>query len=383
MLRQLPFAILRCILLCVILVITACSEDDGYEEPPTTVDPTDDDPVDDGNTGGENETLVVFNPAEVPYQNLSDYNFFQGDISNLIPQDDVLPYDLQSPLFSDYAKKKRFIWMPSGVSASYTSDASLLDFPNGTVLIKNFYYINVQPSNTTKIIETRVMYKLNNTWEFAEYVWNEDQTNAVLDMDGSFTDITWVNDANETQTINYRIPSEGECFTCHKKNDQPIPIGLKPQNINKVFAYTDGEMNQLEKFQFQGYLDSYPSNIQTVVMWDDTSADITERVRAYIDINCAHCHAEGSHCDYRPMRFAYNETAIAENLGICVTPDENIGDQFTHIIASGNAARSVLYERISSTDEAVRMPLLGRTVNHEEGAALIQEWINSLEPSCN
>ena len=71
MLRQLPFAILRCILLCVILVITACSEDDGYEEPPTTVDPTDDDPVDDGNTGGENETLVVFNPAEVPYQNLS------------------------------------------------------------------------------------------------------------------------------------------------------------------------------------------------------------------------------------------------------------------------------------------------------------------------
>ena len=119
MLRQLPFAILRCILLCVILVITACSEDDGYEEPPTTVNPTDDDPVDDGNTGGENETLVVFNPAEVPYQNLSDYNFFQGDISNLIPQDDVLPYDLQSPLFSDYAKQKRFIWMPSGVSASH------------------------------------------------------------------------------------------------------------------------------------------------------------------------------------------------------------------------------------------------------------------------
>jgi uncharacterized repeat protein (TIGR03806 family) len=383
MLRQLPIALLKCGLLSLVLLISACTEDDSYEEPPVTVDPTDDDPVDDGNTGGQNETLVVFNPTEVPYQNLSDYNFFQGDISNLTPQDDVLPYDLQSPLFSDYAKKKRFIWMPSGVSANYTSDTSLLNFPNGTVLIKNFSYSNVQPSISTKIIETRIMYKLNNTWKFAEYVWNEAQTNATLDMDGSFTDITWVNDANETQSVNYRIPSEGECFTCHKKNDQPIPIGLKPQNINKTYSYSDGDMNQLEKLQFQGYLESYPSTIQTVVKWDDTSADITERVRAYIDINCAHCHAEGSHCDYRPMRFAYNETSISENLGICVTPDENIGDQFTHIIASGNAARSVLYERISSTDEAIRMPLLGRTVNHEEGAALIQEWINSLEPSCN
>ena len=99
-------------------------------------------------------------------------------------------------------------------------------------------------------------------------------------------------------------------------------------------------------------------------------------------MNCAHCHATGRHCDYRPMRFAWNETTDPVNLGRCVAPDDPIDPSQTHIVASGNAGRSMMVYRMSSTDEAVRMPLMGRTVVHEEAVDLISTWINSLNPPC-
>ncbi len=107
------------------------------------------------------------------------------------------------------------------------------------------------------------------------------------------------------------------------------------------------------------------------------------RVRAYVDMNCAHCHAEGHHCDYRPMRFAWNETTDPVNLGVCVEPDEVLLPILTHIVARGNTEKSTLFYRIAATEESVRMPLLGRTLVHEEGVQLFEEWINSLTPPCN
>jgi hypothetical protein len=183
----------------------------------------------------------------VPYQTLSEYNFFDGTLKNLSPVYGVLPYDLNSTLFSDYAKKKRFVWMPENVSAQYVNDYSTLDFPVGSVLIKNFYYENVQPDNTTKIIETRLMIRKVSEWEFANYVWNEDQTEANLTSDGSFVSIDWINNGSN-QTVNYRVPSRAECFTCHNKFDTPVPIGPKPQNINRDYPFADGSQNQLQKW---------------------------------------------------------------------------------------------------------------------------------------
>ena len=90
-------------------------------------------------------------------------------MKNLAPVYGVVPYELSSPLFSDYAHKKRFIWMPAGVSATYVADNKILDFPVGTVLIKTFYYTTIQPGNVTKIIETRLMIRKDDGWKFYEY----------------------------------------------------------------------------------------------------------------------------------------------------------------------------------------------------------------------
>jgi uncharacterized repeat protein (TIGR03806 family) len=273
--------------------------------------------------------------------------------------------------------------MPSGTEAEYVSDHQVLNFPDGAVMIKNFYYNNVQPENTKKIIETRLIYKKNDTWHFAEYVWNDEQTEATLVMGGQNKTIGWIDEDNQLRTVNYRIPSEQECFTCHKSFNQASPIGPKPQNLNKIITYSDGAFNQLEKWNSAGYLGSINTEtINTVVDWTDETQSLRDRVRAYVDMNCAHCHRQGSHCDYRPIRLAWNETTNDSNLGICVNPDEFVNPQLTKIISRGNPLRSMMYYRINTTTEQYRMPLLGRTLIHEEAVALLEEYIDSLEPAC-
>ena len=328
--------------------------------------------------------VVNFNPVEVPYDSLSSYNFFEGELKDQQPIASVIPFEPITTLFTDYAHKYRFIWMPDSVSATYNSDHQILDFPNGTVLIKTFYYDHVQPENATKLIETRLLFMVNDSWRFANYIWNSDQTEATLDMVGSYVDLDWVDDNGTPRNTTYRVPSEAECLNCHKVNLEAIPIGPKPQNLNKTYVYDDGPMNQLDKLQQVGYLSgNIPTSIETVVDWQDELQPIQDRVRAYLDINCAHCHAETGHCNYRPPRFAWNETSQEENIGICVEPDETPLPQYTHIVSRGNIERSVMHFRLNTTDETVRMPLLGRTLIHEEAVLLIEQWINSLDPPCN
>lgn len=361
------------VIILILTVFTSCSDkDDEY----TPISP------------------VVVDLTQVPYPKLSDYKFFEGEMKDLIPALNVIPYEPSSVLFSDYAHKKRFVWMPPGVKATFNGDNKILDLPVGAVLIKNFYYDNVQPENITKIIETRIMIHKDSGWIFADYVWNAEQTEAFLDLAGSYTPISWKDENNVIRSVNYRIPSEVQCIVCHKQRVEIpggevttyIPIGIKPQNLNFNYNYGSVSKNQLTKWIEQGYLEdnfTFPSAENTVVNYDDTSKPLESRVRAYFDINCAHCHAQDRHCDYRPMRFAYSETGSANghaNMGVCVpTADmQDFPSAYNTIIKPGNVDRSMLYYRINTTEESYRMPLHGRTLIHEEGVALIEEWINSL-----
>jgi uncharacterized repeat protein (TIGR03806 family) len=359
------------LLLILAVCLFSCGKDDSYV--PVI---TDDGPV--------LVSPVIFEIDQVPYQTLTEYNFFEGSIKDLIPVYGVLPYDLISPLFSDYAHKKRFVWMPSGVSADYVNDYSVLNFPIGTMLIKNFYYDNVLPEGNTKILETRLQIRKEEGWVFANYKWNDEQTQASYDLNGSYVPLDFIEN-NVQKTVNYFIPSGSQCLTCHKsENDIGIPIGVKPQNLNKSIAYSSGTMNQLDKWAEMGYLmNGYPSDIDTVVDWEDGTKTLDMRVRSYLDINCAHCHSDNRHCDYRPVRFAFNESSDITNLGVCVQAHEIFDPSLTYIVNPGNAERSILAVRLNSVAQELRMPLLGRTTKHDEGVALIRTWINSLTENCN
>ena len=288
--------------------------------------------------------------------------------------------------------------MPIGLKATYNGDGNVLELPVGAALIKTFYYDNVQPNNTTRIVETRIMIRKSTGWIFANYVWNAEQTEAFLDLNGSYTNISWKDENNIIKTANYRIPSEVQCITCHKKKEiinnvehvVHIPIGIKPQNLNFNNTYGSATQNQLLKLIEQGYLENnftLPIEANTTIDYNDTSKSLHLRVRSYVDINCAHCHTEGKHCDYRPMRYSFAETGSANgmaNMGVCVSTQDmqNFPAALSKIVTPGNINRSMMYYRLNTDNENYRMPLHGRTIIHEEGISLIEQWINSLQP-CN
>lgn len=338
---------------------------------------------------------VVMDLTQVPYPKLSDYKFFEGDLKNLTPSLGVLPYKPASALFSDYAHKKRFVWMPKGTKAAYNGDGKILELPVGAAIIKNFYYDHIQPSNATKIIETRIMIRKASGWIFANYVWNDEQTEAFFDLAGSYQDLSWTENG-ETKSVTYRIPSEVQCITCHKTKElidgveQTVytPIGIKPQNMNFNYTYGSEVKNQLTKWIQTGYLENnftLPTEANSTVDYEDTSKSLDLRARSYIDINCAHCHTDNKHCDYRPMRFAFSQTGGTNgntNMGVCVNTEDMQGfsSSLAKIITPGNVNKSMLYFRINTTNETYRMPLHGRTLIHTEGVALMEQWINSLGP---
>ena len=359
----------------------SCSDDDG----------------DDGYIVPDPESPVVVNLALVPYPKLSDYKFFDGEMKALVPALGVLPYEPSSSLFTDYAHKKRFVWMPKDTKAEFNGDDKILELPVGSVLIKNFYYEGVEGFTTgTRILETRLMIRRANGWLFANYVWNNEQTEAFYDMNGSFVNVSFTENG-VTRTVDYRIPSEPQCIVCHKSKfwdgtqeiATHIPIGIKPQNLNFALNYGSETKNQLQKWIDMGYLDSgfdFPSVQNTVPNYMDASAPLETRARAYFDANCAHCHDDKGHCDYRPMKFRFASTFNNQlNMGVCAdTEDIQDFPELNKIVAPRNTDGSMLFFRINTVDEAYRMPLHGRSVIHDEGVDLIREWINSLDASqCN
>jgi uncharacterized repeat protein (TIGR03806 family) len=373
--------LLFCFISITVFLISCSGSDDDYVEVPPEAE----------------VSPVVVDLTAVPYPKLSDYKFFEGPLKDLKPALNVLPYQPASSLFSDYAHKKRFVWMPLGAKATYNGDGKALELPVGAALIKNFYYENVQnvsPVGATRIVETRLMIRNATGWIFANYVWNAEQTEAFFDMNGSFTDISWIDENNVTKNATYRIPSEAQCVVCHKARQVVdgteetiyVPIGIKPQNLNFGLNYGAETKNQLTKWIDAGYLENnftFPTAEHTTIDYNDVTKTLDQRTRSYVDINCSHCHATNRHCDYRPMRFAFGETLNNNaNMGVCVNTQDMQGfpGSLSKIVTPGNVERSMMYYRLNTIDETYRMPLHGRTMLHDEGIALIAAWINSLTP---
>lgn len=343
-----------------VFVVVSCSESEEYTDVPVS--------------------SVVCDLSQVPYPKLSDYHFFEGAIKNLNPSQGVIPYKPASELFTDYAQKKRFVWMPNGTKATYTSDSEVLNLPVGAALIKVFYYTTIQPGNQTKIIETRIMIRKNDGWIFANYVWNDEQTDAFLTTQSVVQTITF-GVGNTNITTNYKIPAISDCSRCHANviTTEKKPIGIKPQNLNFNYQYSDGNKNQLMKLVEVGYLENtLPAAIVSVVDYKDSSHPIKLRMRSYFDANCAHCHIEGGEAYQLGLRFAFSETETDENMGVGMQAEHPVPGYNGRIVQPGNVAQSILHYRVgTSSNIPYMMPPVGRTVTHGEGIQLIEDWINS------
>lgn len=324
---------------------------------------------------------VTFNNA--PHQQLSDYQFFVGNISDLKPNQGVLPYDLNAPLFSDYSHKARFIWMPKGKGAT-TNINEVLSFPLGTTLIKTFYYQHDEreESKGRRLIETRLLIKEQENWAAHSYIWNDEQTEAYLEVVGDIKEVSWINTDGEKRKLDYIIPNKNQCKGCHYNKGKVEPIGPKTRNLNKEYAYTDTTMNQLAKWASIGYLEGYDpsqSHPKLANYTDPSSGTLHERAMAYLDINCGHCHNPNGPANTTGLNLVH-QADLDLSLGIWKAPvAAGVGTGgFSYNIVPGHPEISILPYRMASNNPGAMMPELGRRLVHEEGLALIEDWIRAM-----
>ncbi|MEM6927495.1 MAG: hypothetical protein AAF602_11230, partial [Myxococcota bacterium] len=225
---------------------------------------------------------------------LSDYGLYQEPAASLEPAADVLLYELSSELFTDYARKQRLVRVPEGSSVSLVDDT--LAFPEGTVLAKTFYYPDDMrsASSSRRILETRLLVKTEGLWNAATYLWNEPQTEATLLLTGWTTETTWIDPEGQSRTTEYVVPHEGECVTCHQADDTAVFLGPTLVNLNRPVMRDGIEQNQLDYLASEGVLEvGAGAAMPSVPDYRDATVPLDERVRAYLDINCAHCHNPG------------------------------------------------------------------------------------------
>jgi uncharacterized repeat protein (TIGR03806 family) len=312
---------------------------------------------------------------------LSKWRLFEAGSNPLKPNQRVVPYELNTPLFSDYASKYRTIWMPEGKSAVYKGD-EVFDFPLGTIITKTFAF----PDETTgkeRLIETRLLVRGADGWKALPYVWNESQTEAVLEIAANPVELSFKDPAGRAHRITYSIPNQNECAQCHERDKTLLPIGPKPRNLNREYAYPGGAANQLDRWTKLGYLAGAPAaaEVPKAPVWDDPKTGTLEaRARAYLDNNCAHCHQPGGVAGYTGSWLRYDERD-PRRLGYFKPPNSagyTGGRPFD--IVPGRPQDSILLYRMESTRPKERMPEISREIVHQEGIALIRDWLASLPP---
>ncbi len=339
-------------------------------------------------------------------KSLREWGMVQTSDGALVLGARVTPYDLTTPLFTDYAQKLRTIWMPPGVSAGYTPDDAL-SFPVGTVITKTFFYPTGAKGRVlrqwdprqfhdgdglklkqVRMIETRLLIRRPEGWTALTYLWNEAQTDAVLHRVGAAVPLTMTGSDGKDETFSYIVPNATQCSACHATNvatREIQPIGPKARLLNRDFAYSDRTENQLSRLTAMGYLKGVadPGQAPLQVSWTDAAASTEARARAYLDVNCGHCHNPKGAAATSGL-YLDAPSPLSGSAGLCKPPvaaGAGTGNLRFDIVP-GKADESIMAFRMDSTHPAVMMPEIGRSTRHDEGVALIRSWIDSLEGSC-
>jgi uncharacterized repeat protein (TIGR03806 family) len=354
--------------------------------------------------------VQIFAAASAPAK-LSAWNYLLSDGQTLRLQEGVLPYSLNTPLFSDYSHKFRTLWVPAGSKITYV-DQGPLQFPAGAIVAKTFFYPKAATSTPgaigaaqtpqveggetvdltqNRLVETRMMVReANGQWGALTYVWDEDQRDATLLRTGKTLNVELVPATGTRTAFVYEVPNDSQCIDCHATNAATRrfeAIGPQANNMNKAYAYKTGTANQLDYLVALQLLSSFTAPAPAMAVWNDSAAPLEARARAYLDVNCSSCHNSVGRSGNTGLWLGLAETDPLR-LGVCKAPNGGQRNNlFTYDVTPGNADASFLYYRLgnyrlNSDPLRVAMPELGRHVFHAEGNALIQAWINGMTQTC-
>lgn len=290
---------------------------------------------------------------------LSDYGFF-ADAARQQPAPGVIPYRLNTPLWTDGAEKQRFVYLPAGAKAKAQGEG-LLDLPVGAALIKTFSFGG-------KHIETRVLLHRADGWLALPYRWAEDQSDAVLALAGARFALR----RPDGTEISYGIPNKNQCKECHSLGGVTAPIGPKARNLS---------VEWLNAFAGSGKLDAVPVVTRRVPLWEDRAkVPLAAAARGYLEGNCAHCHnAQGiasnsglflDWAETDPVKWGVMKRPVAAGRGA--------GDLEFDIVP-GDPDHSILAYRMASLEGGVSMPEVGRSSLDPAGIDVVRRWIAEMK----
>ena len=379
--------------------------------------------------------VVLPSPEDYP-QRLSEWRMVWRDGDGLQVNGEARVYDLNMPLFSDYALKLRTLYLPEGTTATWHPYESF-DFPVGTIVTKTFFYPIQEKGHSLKesghtltrhsnwsgapgeisfkthrIVETRLLVRQPHGWDALPYVWEGED--AFLSLTGKVLPLTLDED-----NFAYVVPSRNECGSCHITNhtDKRVqPIGLKARHLDRTSPTEAETSNQLSAMVAQGWLSGIPDSgepgtagTQTVgmagtgtavrvdgikarthtVAWTqnaslaDPTRSLEDRARSYLDINCGHCHNQFGAADTSGLLLDI-ATTDPRKMGQCkptIAAGRGSGGRLYGIVP-GKPDDSILLWRMQTTDPGARMPELGRSLVHNQGVTLIRDWIASRSGEC-
>ena len=294
-------------------------------------------------------------------QTLSGWNQLRIEHGELVVAQDVEPFTINSPLFSDYAVKLRTRQIPGELMV----EGDWYEYPVGSIFTKTFYYPSISTGltrhsnhsthasvtlNDHRLLETRVLYKEESGWIALPYLWNEAETEAVLAPTGGSVKLTL-----DGETFDYFVPDQNQCASCHAWNHSTgeiRPLGAKPAQFSSLPA------------------------------WQNDTVEVEARARAYLDVSCAHCHNADGAADTSGLDLEYANNHPT-SLGICKPAvAAGPGAPYAFDIKPGRPEVSNMMVRLGSQNPAVMMPEIGRSLVHVEGHDLISAWITSMDGEC-
>jgi uncharacterized repeat protein (TIGR03806 family) len=317
-------------------------------------------------------------PEDLP-PTLSGTGLF-ASLAELTPRPGLIPYDVNVPLWSDGAAKRR--WIAPGRGPISFAPTGEWRFPAGTIFVKHFELAtdDRQPP-TRRRLETRLLVVDGTGYGYgATYRWRPDGREADLLTDGLREDIA-IQTARGRRTQTWYYPGRADCLACHTPA-AGLVLGVKTRQLNRPFTYPANGVtdNQVRAWNYLGLFrpaldERHIDALERLAPLDDAHASLEERARSYLDANCAHCHRPGN-----VLRAAFDarfDTPLRPGLVGAPTVSDSLGVHEPRLAAPGDPGRSMIYQRMRRGD-AFRMPPLAVSVADEQALAVVERWIRSL-----
>lgn len=308
---------------------------------------------------------------------LSDTGLF-ANTKELKPAAGLIPYSVNVPLWSDGVRKERYVALPEKEKVEF-SDTDTWKFPVGTVVVKTFSIDLKEGDPTTRQnLETRLLVNGPRGWDGYAYHWNLEDDATLMEV---ATTIPYeIETPKGKVTKNWYFPSRSDCKACHTQVATFV-LSLNTRQLNRAHAYSSGETNQLAYWNdlgaFSKPLDREAKALEAFPDWHADTGSVESRAKAYLDVNCAFCHAPGGPGN-APIDLRYH-TPLDRMVVLGVPPRGTRfgGEPATAIVTPNRAGDSEIIRRMEIRGPG-QMPTLATFLEDKKAVAVISEWINGM-----